>query len=459
MTKKHQHDYPNVEGYFLQSAKDEIHALGMFFRYQWYVAIAVVIGIFLLLHFLKPLPPSEVRISRGQPNSSLEVEALNFQKVLEKEGITVELVPSKGTLDSLELLRQKKVDIALTQSGQPISDTEGLVSLGSVGYQAFWYFYTGPEFHDPHIFQLFKDKRIYVNQPGSGTRYMVDNLLKISGHLDKPPFTMVGNLSPKAAVEALKAKQLDGLFLIAGYDSLNVKALLADPQVNVLSFPVTDALNLQLKGVDVVTLPLGAYSLSPLIPKRDTKMIAVATTIVAEKTLHPDIQYLLLEASRDMNQRNEVVFDYPGGFPAFTEKGIPRSDVAVKFYEKGPPSLKQELPHWLASFLEVAWFAIVAIFAVIYPLFQLIPGYRKTIFDMHASHLYSELFDLNRECESAKTLAEINVCIAKVNEINEVILTTWVPKGAKESYGNLLNVMNILINQSRDKKALFESTL
>jgi len=459
MTKKHHHDYPNVEGYFLQSAKDEMHALSMFFRYQWYVAIAVVIGIFLLLQYLKPLPPSEIRISRGQPNSSLEVEALNFEKALGKEGIKVELVPSKGTLDSLELLRQKKVDVALAQSGLPIAETEGLVSLGSVGYQAFWYFYTGPEFHDPHIFQLFKDKRIYVNQPGSGTRYMVDNLLKISGHLDKPSFTMVENLSPKGAVEALKAKQLDGVFLIAGYDSLNVKALLADPQVNVLNFPITDALNLQLKGVDVVTLPMGAYSLSPLIPKRDTKMIAVATTIIAENTLHPDIQYLLLEASRDMNQRNEIVFDYPGGFPAFTEKGIPRSDVAVKFYEKGPPSLKQELPHWLASFLEVAWFAIVAIFAVIYPLFQLIPGYRKTIFDMHASHLYSELFDLNRECEHAKTLAEINVCIAKVNEINEVILKTWVPKGAKESYGNLLNVLNILVNQSRDKKALFESTL
>lgn len=457
---KHHHDYPDVEGYFLQSARDEMHALGMFFRYQWYVAIAIVLGIFFLIQFLKPLPPSEVRISRGQPNSSLEVEALNFQKALEKEEIKVELVPSKGTLDSLELLRQKKVDVALTQSGQPITEAEGLVSLGSVGYQAFWYFYTGPEFHDTNIFQLFKDKRIYVNQPGSGTRYMVDSLLKVAGQLDKPTFTMVGDLSPKAAVDALKAKQLDGVFLIAGYDSLNVKALLADPQVNVLSFPITDALNLQLKGVDVVTLPMGAYSLNPLVPKRDTKMVAVATTIIAEKTLHPDIQYLLLEASRDMNQRNEAVFDFPGGgFPAFTEKGIPRSDVAVKFYEKGPPSLKQELPHWLASFLDVAWFTLVAMFAVIYPLFQLIPGYRKTIFDMHASHLYTELFDLNRECENAKTLAEINACIEKVNEINEVILKTWVPKGAKESYGNLLNVLNILVNQSKEKKALFERTL
>ncbi|WP_162786153.1 hypothetical protein [Polynucleobacter necessarius] len=56
-----------------------------------------------------------------------------------------------------------------------------------------------------------------------------------------------------------------------------------------------------------------------------------------------------------MNQSKEIVFDYPaGGFPVFTEKGVPRSDVAVKFYEKGPPSLKQELSHWLASFLDVA---------------------------------------------------------------------------------------------------------
>ncbi|OWF66534.1 hypothetical protein B6A14_00690 [Polynucleobacter hirudinilacicola] len=456
MTKKPHHDYPNVEGYFLQSAKDEVHALSMFFRYQWYVALAVVLGIFLLLHFMKPLPPSEIRISRGQPNSSLEVEALNFQKFLEKEGVKVELVPSKGTLDSLELLRQKKVDVALTQSGLPISGSEGLVSLGSVGYQSFWYFYTGPEFHGTDIFQLLKDKRIYVNQPGSGTRFMVDSLLKISGHLDKPQFTMVENLSPKAAVDALKAKQVDGLFLIAGYDSLNIKALLADSNINILSFPIADALNLQLKGVDIVTLPMGAFSLSPLVPKKNTKMVAVATTIIAEKTLHPDIQYLLLEASREMNQLNEVVFDYPGGFPAFTEKGIPRSDVAEKFYEKGPPSLKHQLPHWLASFLDIAWFTLVAMFAIIYPLVQLIPGYRKTIFEMHASHLYTELFDLNRECDNAKSLAEINACIKKVDEINEVILKAWVPKGAKDSYGNLLNVLNILNNLTKEKKALLE---
>jgi TRAP-type uncharacterized transport system substrate-binding protein len=237
MSHKHKHhDYPDVEGYFLQSAKDEVHALGLFFRYQWYVAIAVVIGIFLLLQFLKPLPPSEIRISRGQPNSSLEVEALNFQKALEKEGIKVELVPSKGTLDSLELLREKKVDVALTQSGLPIADTEGLVSLGSLGYQAFWYFYTGPEFTSPNVFQLFKDKRISVNQTGSGTRFMVDSLLKISGHLENPPFTMVDTLSPKESVEALKANKIDGMFLIAGYDSLNVKALLADPRVNAVSY-------------------------------------------------------------------------------------------------------------------------------------------------------------------------------------------------------------------------------
>ncbi|WP_114636596.1 hypothetical protein [Polynucleobacter necessarius] len=107
---------------------------------------------------------------------------------------------------------------------------------------------------------------------------MADNLLKISGHLEYPPFTMVDTLSPKESVEALKINKIDGMFLIAGYDSLNVKALLADPRVNVLSFPISEALNLQLKSVDIVTLPMGAYSLSPLEPKQDTKMIAVATT-------------------------------------------------------------------------------------------------------------------------------------------------------------------------------------
>lgn len=184
-------------------------------------------------------------------------------------------------------------------------------------------------------------------------------------------------------------------------------------------------------------------------------MVAVATTIIAEKTLHPDIQYLLLEASRDINQRNETVFDYPGGFPAFTEKGIPRSPIAEKFYGNGPPSLKDKLPHWAASFLDNAWFTLVALFAIIYPLVQLIPGYRKTVFDMHASHLYSELFDLNREVDNAKTLEQINAVMIKVDAMSDMVLKTWAPKGAKEGYGNLLNVLNITVSQCREKQKLF----
>lgn len=455
MSKKEHNDYPNVEGYIFQSVRDEVHALALFFRYQWYIAIVIAIGIFLLVQHLKPLPPDAVRITRGVANSSLEVEALNFQKFLEVEGVKVELIPSKGTLDSLELLRQKKVDVALTQSGLQIADTEGLVSLGSVGYQAFWYFYTGPEFQGTDILKLINNKRIYVNQEGSGTRYIVDNFLTISKQIKNPSFTMVEDLSPKAAVDAIKANKIDGIFLIAGYDSLNVKALLADPQIHVLNFPIAQALNLQMKGVDVVTLPMGAFSLNPLVPKQDIKMVAVATTIIAEKTLHPDIQYLLLEASRDINQRNETVFDYPGGFPAFTEKGIPRSPIAEKFYGNGPPSLKDKLPHWAASFLDNAWFTLVALFAIIYPLVQLIPGYRKTVFDMHASHLYSELFDLNREVDNAKTLAQINAVMIKVDAMSDMVLKTWAPKGAKEGYGNLLNVLNITVSQCREKQKLF----
>jgi TRAP-type uncharacterized transport system substrate-binding protein len=451
-------DNPYVENTFLLTVLDELRAMLLFIRHQWYYLILILIGIGLVIYYLQPLPPDHIRISKGQSNSSLEVDALNFKKVLEEHGIEAELIESKGTLDSLRLLEEKKVDVALTQSGVPIKKHEHIVSLGTLNYQAFWFFYTGPEVVGDDIFSRFENKRIYVNKVGSGTRFMTDTLFNISDKLRALPIQRVEDLSPKQAVKALKTNQIDGMFLLAGYDSLNIQELLGDPKVHILNFPIAEALAYKIKGVDVVKLPKGIYALSPPRPSQDIKMIAASTTLLARSNLHPEIQYLLLEASKDLYDHTETVFDRPGGFPAFTEKGVKRSKIAEKFYDKGPPLLSNEMPYWLASFLDNAWFSLIAIAAILYPLMQFRPNYRKNIYDLYSERIYNELFDLTAEVEATTTSAELHACLHKVDTLNTKIANLWVPRGSKDSYANLLNAMAVLHALMKQRESDLQAT-
>ena len=122
---------PYIENQFVVTVIDEARAIWLFMRHQWYYALAVILAIAVLIFYFEPLPPSHIRLSKGQPNSSLEVEAKYFKQALEENGIKTELIESKGTLDSLKLLEDKKVDIALSQSGLPIKRSSDIVSLGS----------------------------------------------------------------------------------------------------------------------------------------------------------------------------------------------------------------------------------------------------------------------------------------------------------------------------------------
>jgi hypothetical protein len=185
-------------------------------------------------------------------------------------------------------------------------------------------------------------------------------------------------------------------------------------------------------------------------------MIAAATTLLVKKDLHPEIQYLLLQASKASYEANDVAFDRHGGFPAFTEKGVPHSEIADKYYEKGPPSLANRVPFWLASFLEYAWITLIALAAVIYPIMQFRPNYRAYIYEMYSDRLYNEIFDVSNKIEDATTLEQIQACFKEIDILNKKVYEVWVPMGMKDTHANMLNAMAVLSSQAKNKEQLIQ---
>lgn len=430
------------------SVRDELIALLMFCRYQWYVLLAVLLAVLIAAYLISPMPPSHIRIAAGQSNSTLEVIASKYGEYFERHGVRVEYLSTRGAADNLQALRDGKVDVAFSQGGLPVARDEALVSLGSVGYQPLWFFYTGPEFEGDDFVEFLADKRISIGLPGSGTRPVADALLGVVPDMQRGRIGLVELPAAESALRLLRG-EIDGMFLLAGMESGNAQALLRQPGINLLNFPVADALARYIDYMEVVRLPRGGLSLSPPRPVLDVNMVATTTTLLASETLHPALQYLFMRATTEFSLNDRAYFERLGGFPAFTEHSVPRSEVAERYLQQGPPLLENYAPYWVASFFDRAWFAILALIAVLYPLLRMIPGYRKTAFDISASYKYAEIFKLTAAVEHFSSLDELPAFRAEYERMEREVRELWIPKGCHQAFYFLLGALEILDDKLR----------
>src|SRR4029079_3494410 len=104
-------------------------------------------------YFVRPAPPSTITLTSGPDGSSFRRFADQYAKILARNGIHLEVLPSRGALENLQLLRDADVDVdvGFVQGGLSTGGEEdqGLVSLGSVFYEPVAIFYRGTKPIDP----------------------------------------------------------------------------------------------------------------------------------------------------------------------------------------------------------------------------------------------------------------------------------------------------------------------
>lgn len=443
---------PDHMGHLKEIAKDELRAIRIMLLNQWQWLLLSLVGLLALLYFFSPLPPSKITIASGQPNSSLEIWAKRYQKYFSDNGVQLELATTNGAAQNIELLESKKVHVALSQGGMTVK-REGIYSLGSIGYMPLWLFYRNGNFDDPNEFLA--KKKISINVPGSGTHTLVETILR-QHELNLPQQANFIEIPSVASVQKLLAGQIDAVALVAGMESGNVLNILQDPEIKIYDFGMAKAYAKHLDYIDVVTVPRGALDMKPVTPAQNVEMPATTTVLLVDDDIHPAIEYLFLKASKDLNKEYKPFFNRPGGFPVYMDPTVPESDIAERFYEHGLLPLDRFVPFWLASFLDRAWFYLVAGLAIIYPLLRISPQYRLVDFKLSLDRAYSVLKGIEKEVAKSETVVELH---AQEHELDQLILASqklWVPNGCKEAYFQLMQ--NIGIVEDEIHKKLKEKT-
>ncbi len=350
--------------------------------------LAVSVGPFILLAvmllalaygWLNPNPPRRVTLATGPAQSAYEEFGNRYAKALKAEGIEVVMLPSEGSADNLQLLRDGKADLGFVQGGTTTytdADQDQLESLGSLFVEPLWLFYREDSARRVtatatlSALNQLQGLRVNTGTPGSGVPSLMGKLLE-SNRID-PASLKISTLAQTPATVAFLAGELDAMVFASAPESLMVQMLLQTPGVKLMNFNQSEAYSRRFAFLSATRLPRGVVDLAGNIPPEDVRLVAPTTALIARKSTHPALLQLFAQAGNQIHGAAGW-FKRAREYPNIENNELPIAKEAERAIKNGTPLLQRYLNFWVANLIERMWLVMGIIIAVLLPLSRIVP--------------------------------------------------------------------------------------
>lgn len=376
----------------------------------------ILIGI---VFFIRSAPPRKITITSGPEGSIFHGMALKYAEALGKNGIKVNVLTSRGSIENLSRISEKKtkVDLAFIQSGSEDETTrlDDLVSLGGISYQPLYFFYRGQSIE--RLSQM-AEKRIAVGGEGSGTRKLSMELLKLNGIEESPSLITMGG---KAASAALLEGKVDGAFLMGEAASLDViRKLILASDIKLMNFKNAKAYVRKIDLLHLIELPEGILSFKDNIPSEDLTLIGPMVELIATKDLHPALSDMILDAATEIHHAPHI-FRKRGEFPRAIQHRIELSDDAARFYKSGKGFLYRYLPFWPASLLNRLFVVFLPVLLLLIPVVRFVPAAFQWMGRLRIRRRYRALLRLEKKYMNEKDPQKLKVIAEQFEAIEREV--------------------------------------
>lgn len=384
-------------------------------------------GIWFAVRFVRPAPPKSVTITTGPDGSMFRIAADKYRSILARNGITLKMLPSDGSVENLKRLndRSVQVDIGFVQGGvAPDVQADGLVSLGSVFYEPLAVFYRDKR----PVYRLsqFSGKRLAIGTEGSGARALASTLLKANG-IESGGRTALLNLGGEDAAQALIEHKIDAAFMMGDSATPSLmRKLLQTPGIRFFNFTQAEAYVRRFRYLTQLELPMGALDLGKNSPAQNLHLIAPTVELVARENLHPAISDLLIEAARQVHG-TATVLQHAGEFPAPLEHEFRISPDATRYYKSGKSFLYRVLPFWLASLTDRTMVLLVPIIVLLLPGLRLVPSLYRWRIKARIYRWYGALIGLEREALQTSLPDRREEMLKRLDDIEKGVNTMKMP--------------------------------
>jgi len=402
------------------------------------LGIAIILalaGCIVAWQFVNPAPPDTITIATGQPGGAYLLFAERYQTVLAREGVTLNVLETAGSVENLQLLEKDadSIDLAFVQGGTADkTDSTDLTSLASLYYEPLWVFYRGAD-KLTRLTQL-QHKRIAVGEPGSGTQ-AVAMTLREDNQLQINPADIL-SAGGREAADALIAGRVDVAFFVASVQSPLVQELLHRQDIRLMSFERADAYTRLHHFLSRITLPEGIIDLQENIPPQDTVLLAATANLVAHDDFHPALISLVLQAAEEVHGDGSL-FARPGDFPNDQHLEFKLDDGARRYFKHGPPFLQRYLPFWTANLIDRMKVMLIPLLTLLIPLIKIMPPTYRWQARKKIYRWYRELKALDLQQPEQLPVDTLRTAIQKLDTIEEEARKVSVPLSYSDELYNL----------------------
>jgi len=323
-----------------------------------------------------------VTIAIGSKVDAYSGYAQEYAKEFKKQGITLKLVETKGSVDAQERLLAGEVDFAFVQGG---TEKEGVLALANIMYEPIWISYKGKDISD---LQSLKGKRIAICEKGSGilpvTLELLD-LVGINGFNSK-----LYHISSRDAFYYLEKNEIDAMFYIASADAPLLTELMSIKNIKLMNFANSSESYQQFflkrnKHFEIVTLHESAFDMKKHLPKQTYKLLA-KNTLLATYSASDKMVRLMMTVANKVHQKVGV-FHAEHTFPNASLLKMKQHKASKHYFRNKTNYYEEHYNYWLAQSLTKLHdytlrfiFPLIALFAffieVVVPSFHLY-GRRK----------------------------------------------------------------------------------
>ncbi len=359
-----------------------------------FVVLVTITAVFCFFH---SAPPKTIILTSGDEGSRFQRTAERYAKILARNGVTLKILPSEGSLENLERLENKSfaVNIGFVQTGVAKGkNLDNLVSLGSVSYQPLYIFYRSDKPFD--LLSQFSGKRLAIGEDGTGTQILALQLLSLNG-IKPGGSTALLEMDDEDAEKELLAGNIDAAFMMSdSASSKTMRELQRRPDIRIFNFSQADAYIRRIGYLNKIVLPKGSLDFGKNIPDNDINLISPTVELIARADLHPALSDLLLEAATEVHGRAGLT-QRRGEFPAPQEHEYRISSDASRYYKSGKSFLYRYLPFWLASLLNRILVVFVPLILILIPGMRSIPAIYRWQIRLRIFRWYRALMVLEKD--------------------------------------------------------------
>jgi hypothetical protein len=390
--------------------------------------------IFAIFWFFHSAPPRTIIITSGPEGSIFRRNAEKYGKILARNGVKLNILPSQGSLANINRLADPafKVDIGFVQGGvSGVLDIDKLTSLGSVSYEPLFVFYRSARPLD--LLSQLSGKRLAIGPEGSGTRSLALVLLAANG-IEPGGATVLVDLDAEDAEKALLENSVDAVFLMGDAASPQImRKLLKTPGIHLFNFMQADGYTRRIGYLNKLELPKGSIDFGKDIPAHDVSLIGPTVELIARANLHPALSDLLLEAAQEVHGKSGL-FKRRGEFPAPLEHEFQMSADASRYYKSGKSFLYRYLPFRLASLMNRIVVVAVPMVVVLLPGLRLIPALYRWRIKLRIYRWYRALLMLERDLITRLTSEERKELLLRLDHIEEEVNKMKVPASFADQF-------------------------